>query len=226
MPEPKRWEGPPLETWSQAWTPEQAAAALASVAAPWAVAGGWAIDLWLGRQTREHEDLEIAVPTGFFPELQARLESLGLQLFAVGEDETIALQPGEDRPIHQTWVADPIAQAWRMDIFREPGDADTWIYRRTGQFTAPRAWATGRTPAGIPYLAPQIVLLFKAKWTREKDEADFALVAPELAPDAREWLAASLQAIHPGHQWIGRLSSVVEQMKSEGDACAPHVRDS
>ena len=30
----------------------------------WAVAGGWAIDLWLGTQTREHHDIEVAVRRG------------------------------------------------------------------------------------------------------------------------------------------------------------------
>ena len=30
--------------------------------APWYVAAGWALDLFLGRQTREHDDLEIGVP--------------------------------------------------------------------------------------------------------------------------------------------------------------------
>ena len=33
------------------------------VTAPWCVAAGWALDLFRGEQTREHEDLEIAVPT-------------------------------------------------------------------------------------------------------------------------------------------------------------------
>jgi hypothetical protein len=28
---------------------------------PWFGWGGWAIDLWLGRQTREHEDVEIGI---------------------------------------------------------------------------------------------------------------------------------------------------------------------
>src|SRR3989304_1983826 len=29
--------------------------------APWAPCGGWAIDAWLGRQTRDHADIDIAV---------------------------------------------------------------------------------------------------------------------------------------------------------------------
>ena len=93
-----------------------------------------------------------------------------------------------------------------MDIFREPGDARTWIYRRTGELSAPRAWANGRSPSGIPYVAPQVVLLFKAKAARDKDEADFSRVAPRLPSEARIWLADSLQVIHPGHSWIDQLS--------------------
>ncbi len=209
MSETKRWDGPPIEAWSMAWTPDQAARALTGVAAPWAVAGGWALDLWLGETTREHEDLEITVPVVFFPEVQARLESLGLELFDNENGDVIALAQGQaPRPRgFQTWVADPTLQGWLMDIFREPGDAQTWIYRRTGELNAPRTWASGRTAAGIPYVAPQIVLLFKAKAARDKDLADFALAAPRLAPDARDWLAGALRTLHPGHPWIDRLSA-------------------
>ena len=208
MSETRRWEGPPLEAWSMAWTPEQAAAALDGVTAPWAVAGGWALDLWLGEQTREHEDLEITVPADRFPEIQARLEGLGLKLFGNHNGQMSALAPGEPPGRgFQTWAMDPAVDGWVIDVFREPGDAQTWIYRRTGELSAPRAWASGRSAAGIPFVAPQIVLLFKAKATRDKDEADFALVAPKLSPEARDWLAASLRTIQPGHPWINRLSA-------------------
>jgi Aminoglycoside-2''-adenylyltransferase len=32
------------------------------VSAPWWVAGGWAFDLYLGRQGRSHKDLDIGIP--------------------------------------------------------------------------------------------------------------------------------------------------------------------
>ena len=196
MSETKRWDGPPIETWTMAWTPKQAAAALEGVSAPWAVAGGWAIDLWLGEQTRAHEDLEIAVPAIFFPEVQARLEARGLTLFSNDNGEVIALAPGESPAGRgfQVWAADPAVDGWRMDVFCEPGDAETWIYRRTGEFSAPRAWASGRSRAGIPYVAPQIVLLFKAKWMRDKDgdpvfqrptSSSFPSLAPNPGSDMR-----------------------------------------
>lgn len=54
------WDGPRIDAW-RPWTPEQTSSHLAGVGVPWCVVGGWAIDLWLGVQTRPHEDTEIAV---------------------------------------------------------------------------------------------------------------------------------------------------------------------
>ncbi|HEY8655865.1 MAG TPA: hypothetical protein VIM23_05110, partial [Gaiellaceae bacterium] len=59
---------PDLELWD-AWRPEAVARRLAGVRAPWYVAAGWAIELFLGGQRREHEDLEIAVPNDRFDEV-------------------------------------------------------------------------------------------------------------------------------------------------------------
>ncbi len=56
-----------------------------------------------------------------------------------------------------------------------------------------------------PYLVPEIVLLFKAKHVRPKDQADFDGVLPLLDPDAAGWLRRMLARVHPGHAWIGAL---------------------
>jgi hypothetical protein len=55
-----------------AWSPREAAARLAGVDVPWAVAGGWALDLFRGEVTREHSDLEIAVPAARSPRSRRR----------------------------------------------------------------------------------------------------------------------------------------------------------
>ena len=51
---------PDQQAW-QAWTPEELSQRLRQVSRPWSVVGGWALDLWLGRQTRDHGDLEFTV---------------------------------------------------------------------------------------------------------------------------------------------------------------------
>ena len=62
------WDGPGIEAW-RAWSPQEAAARLIGCGAHWCVVGGWAVDLFLGKQTRAHDDLEIAIPPDEFDKL-------------------------------------------------------------------------------------------------------------------------------------------------------------
>jgi hypothetical protein len=199
-----RWDGPPLEAWD-AWRPEEAARQLAGVGVPWCVVGGWSIDLHLGRETRGHSDLEIAVSRADFARVRAHLS--GFPLHVVGDGEVRALAPGERPPDdrHQNWVLDPSANAWRMDVMLEPGDADTWVFRRDERVRARRSQMVAWTSGGIPYLEPHGALLFKAKAVTAKDEVDFAAVAPGLRAFARDWLREALALVHPGHPWIAAL---------------------
>ena len=195
------WDGPPLDAWRGAWTPKAAARKLAGVGAPWCVVGGWAIDLFLGRQTRPHGDLEIAIVRVDLPALRAHLAAY--RFHAVGDGEVRALAPGEPPPddTHQTWVLDAPAQLWRLDVMREPGDHATWVFRRDETITAPRAQMIA-VRDGIPYLRPEAVLLYKAKSPRPKDEADLAACQPHLTPEARAWLREALERAYPDHAWI------------------------
>jgi Aminoglycoside-2''-adenylyltransferase len=175
------------------------------VKAPWYVAAGWAIDLFLGGQRREHEDLEIAVPNARFAEFAAALE--GFELFVPVGPERVQLLTHDEllEGTHQTWVREPGTGLWRLDVFREPSEGDTWICRRSEHIRLPYSEVIERTADGIPYARPEIVLLFKAKWERPRDQADFADVVPRLEPERRRWLVEALELVHPGHGWIERL---------------------
>jgi Aminoglycoside-2''-adenylyltransferase len=195
---------PDIEAWD-AWHPRTLAERLADVPFPWCVAGGWAVDLFLGRATREHHDLEIAVPASWFARVPPRVPEVefwvphGEGALAPMSSETLA------GPSHQTWAYERAAGRWRFDVFREPHDGDTWICRRDPTIRRPYADLVARTPDGIPYLAPEVVLLFKAKGQRPKDVADLGNLLPELAPERRAWLFRALGVIHPGHAWLERL---------------------
>jgi hypothetical protein len=104
-----------------------------------------------------------------------------------------------------TWVLDPIARAWRTDIFLEPGGAATWVYRRNETLALTRDEAVAVTVDGIPYLRPELVLLFKAKAVRAKDQLDFAAALPRLDASTRSRLRRWLEQLHPSHAWIARL---------------------
>ncbi|HEV2503988.1 MAG TPA: hypothetical protein VGV39_13000 [Mesorhizobium sp.] len=88
----------------------------------------------------------------------------------------------------------------------ERGATDFWVYKREPSIQVPRAAAIRRTSAGIAYLVPAIVLLFKAKHRREKDDFDFRTALPRLDAGERAELTGWLEAMHPGHEWIASLS--------------------
>lgn len=201
----KHWDGPGIEAWRGAWTPAEVAEELARVEAPWCVVGGWAIDLFLGHQTRPHGDLEIAAPRSYFPEIRACLNAYAFH--AVKDGEVRALSSGEPLPLNvdQVWVLDRDALLWRVDVMQEPGDRDTWIFRRDQRIMAPRSVMVA-SDGGIPRLRPEGVLLYKAKARRPKDEADFATCLPHLSTQARAWLSVALERAHPGHSWLRALS--------------------
>ena len=196
---------PDPEAW-QPYSPRQLADRLAGLPVPWAVAGGWAADLFLGRVTRAHHDLEIALPASAFPLLPPLFPGLE---FAVPQSGRLTPLDAESLAAEfQTWALDPVTRTWRFDVFREPHDGDTWICRRDERIRRPYAEVVARTPDGIPFVVPEVVLLFKAKAARDKDEQDLAALLPALPAERREWLDAALALVHPGHPWRERLAQL------------------
>jgi hypothetical protein len=190
--------------WASSWTPTEVASHLAGIATPWYVAAGWALDLFRGTQIREHGDIEIGVPVARFAEVRARFR--GYVLDAVGggriwEDAT----PDVLAATHQTWLRDPATGGFLLDVFREPHDGDIWICRRDEAIRYPYSDIIHHTRDGIPYLVPELVLLFKAKRTRQKDQADFDATVPCMSPAQRDTLARLLARTHPGHSWLADL---------------------
>jgi hypothetical protein len=193
------------DRWGSAWRPEQVAERLAGVAAPWCVAAGWALDLFRGEQTRPHDDLELAVPSAGFPELRHCFPELACD--AVGSGRLWAAAGAEElAATHQTWFRDPGSGRFLFDVFREPHEGGTWICRRDPSLRLPYDAVVERTADGIPYLAPELVLLFKATALRAKDRADFDGVLPLLGRARREALAGWLELVHPGHPWQADLT--------------------
>jgi aminoglycoside-2''-adenylyltransferase len=194
---------PDISAWD-AWRPEQVASLLSGIDVPWYVAAGWAIDLFLGGQRREHEDLEIAVPQARFDEVARALA--GFEIFVIADAKAwpLASYPAT-LDTHQTWIREPLTGLWRFDVFREPSDGDTWICRRDSVIRMPYAELIVWTAGGIPYGRPEVILLYKAKHARPKDDADFEAAVPLLEPERRRWLRDGLELVHPGHRWLRLL---------------------
>jgi len=186
------------------WRPADIARLLAGVTAPWYVAGGWAVDLFLGRQTREHGDLEIAVPASAFPAIRDALADYEFDV--IGSGLRWPLDSPAFQVMHQTWARERDTGVYRADVFREPERGAAWVCRRDESISLPYEDLIRRTGDGIPYLVPEVGLLFKAKRADEpKNQADFAVTADVLDDDAAGWLRWALERVHPGHAWIEAL---------------------
>lgn len=196
---------PPDEIPWTPWHPRDLAHRLRQVSAPWCVVGGWALDLWHGRETRAHEDLEFTVLPDDLPQFRDALGDLDIH---TAHDGAVVPLPADARPapeIAQFWCLDRPAGCWRVDMMLEPGTPEVWAYKRDPTLRVPRADMIARTADGIPYLVPAAVLLFKAKYCRVKDERDFALALPRLPEPERARLRDWLDRFHPGHPWRDAL---------------------
>jgi hypothetical protein len=211
-------EVPPAELearWSEPWSPWEVADRLTGVSTPWFVAAGWALELFHqsrtgrdgrdeGEWTRPHGDLEIAVPADRFPEIRDRFP--GHEFDAVGSGRIWQSPTAHVLAVmYQSWVRDQETGGYRVDVFREPHDGDTWICRRDESIRIPYRDIIERTGDGIPYLSPELVLLFKAKHLRPKDQADFDTALPLMTASRRGLLAELLNRVHPGHAWLASL---------------------
>ena len=196
---------PDLEQWD-AWHPEELEPRLRQLEELWAFAAGWAIELFVGGEPRPHDDLEIVVGRESFPAVQAALPEL--ELFVVGDGAAWPLDDAPEEPF-QTWGRERSSGLWRIDVFRDRWEGDTWVCRRDPAIRRPVAEVIDHTEDGVPYLAPEIVLLFKAKAAREKDERDLERALPLLERARRAWLADALRLVHPGHAWIDVVDAPV-----------------
>jgi len=198
-----------LQNW-EPLSPDKVRDLLAGLAVPWWIAGGWAIDLFVGRQTRKHEDTDVLV---------LRNDQLGVQAHLAGWDLLKAQPPGRLVPwekgeflrpgVHDIWCRRTPESPWSLQLMLMDTDGDRWVFRRDPSITGPLATLGRRTDSGIPYLAPEIQLLCKAKAeTLAKDDADFEVALPLLGAEAKRWLLACLGRRFPGgHTWVRRLSA-------------------
>lgn len=172
---------------------------------PWFIAGGWAIDLFLRRVTRDHEDVDVAILRRDQRDLRAYLA--GWELETVVEGRRVPWPEAEwlNLPIHEIHGRRPEGAPREIEFLLNEARDDDWIFRRDARIARPLSKARLVTRSGIPFLGPAIVLLYKAKDPTPKDDADFDRARPRLGFARRLWLRGALETCHPGHPWIERL---------------------
>jgi hypothetical protein len=205
---------------------------LLGFAPAWFLCGGWAVDAWLGRQTREHADVDIAV---FHRDQRAIFEHFtGWAL--VGHDPNVpgdTSQPWNGRRldlpahIHVPKLGSTLASAstathtaFEFEFLLNEGSDHRWILNRDLDVAVALDRGIRQSRWELPTAASEVVLFFKGggglstaemrtatTLFRRRDEQDFFALLPILSGAQRSWLRESLVKIRPEHPWLADLDS-------------------
>jgi GrpB-like predicted nucleotidyltransferase (UPF0157 family) len=175
----------------------------------WYICGGWALDLFRRHVTRVHLDVDVLVPRADQLAMRKHLADRGWSLITSSLDgkhlEPWPLDVRLEPPRHQVHA---LRDGAHIDILLTDLDG-AWHYRREPTIIRDLSRIGLRSPEGISYLAPELVLLFKSINTsgreRYNDQRDFAGTYLCLEPERQAWLRWALTAVDPSHPWIARL---------------------
>ncbi|WP_152655656.1 short-chain dehydrogenase [Oceanobacillus sp. CFH 90083] len=176
------------------------------IAISWWIAGGWALDLYYGKQTRKHDDMDILIRKTDLPVLKKHLgESYELFLADKGcltkltDSENLNIQAGS------LWVRKKHETSWLFEIMLIDTENNEWVYKRNNQIKRPVSEIGAVTDDGIPYIKPEIQLLYKggSSVVREKDNDDLERMLPVLKEAEVKWLYQALsQQFNGKHPWL------------------------
>jgi hypothetical protein len=172
----------------------------------WWIAGGWAIEV-AGGASRHHEDTDVAVLKDDLAAVRRWLSAF--HLWEAHDGALRPLLPGHDPTPEreQLWMRRDANGPWLLDLVFSPSEDADWIYKRDARIRLPLDEVGVVGTDGIPYLRPEVVVLFKAKHVRPKDQADFDSILPRLSRNAKAFLDAALRLTLPDHPWLQALDS-------------------
>lgn len=194
---------PALDNWKPL-SLKKALAAFTGASFRWWICGGVALELYAEDAWRPHEDLDVgilrteanSVYNWLSPAWDLWVAARGTLTPWHGQ----ALDRGEDE--NNVWARERPDTPWRFDLTVGDGNDVEWIYRRDEFIRQPWNTTVQRTIDDIPYLTPEIQLLFKSKNPRPKDDLDAKEVIPLIDARQRRFLTANLRTDHPWHDLI------------------------
>lgn len=173
--------------------------------AHWFVAGGWAIDLFLERETRPHDDIEIAVFRRDQLILQNYLDGWLLQKAENGVLSDWNKGEFLELPIHVVHCFRENGELRFLEVLLNETSGEDWIYRRDRNIAKPLSKLHLTSNSGVKFLCPEVVLLYKSKNPRRKDERDFQTVVNYLDAESKRWLKNAVASADPSHHWLESL---------------------
>lgn len=174
----------------------------------WCICGGWAIDLLIQRVSRVHKDVDIAIWRRDQLVLRSYLVAQGWMLEKAVAGQLFPWVEGEflELPIHTIWCRNASATPSFIEVLFNEVDDHCFQFRRAFSITYPLNSAIVKSEIGIPILAPEIVLLYKAKNASDQgNQHDFEVALPYLDHGRRTWLNNALTELHPAHPWLDQV---------------------
>lgn len=213
----------------QHWIWEELKTFMAESKFQWAVCGGFALDLFLGKNIRTHGDLDICVlekdrntiknyvlnkgwriyefrGQGKVRPLESgMLSDPGRNLMCVKDGcDIVKFYPCEDEGMlyHQFFHTGINGFHYLEFLFNSESDGYLVLDQRNSLVRElSKAFLTRD---GIPYLAPEIVLLYKASDSENPDyQLDFQETYPYLNDEQNAWFFSAMKQLYPnGHGWM------------------------
>lgn len=203
---------------------------MSSFPSDWCLCGGWAVDAWLGRITRDHGDLDITI----FEDAEAALFKHLADWQMVPHDGALA-----DSDTNEHWTGRKLVipahlhcrgpedsgnipqtgalladQGWNLEIVINERAHGEWVLFDSPRVTMPLDRCSGQSPWGLPAALPEVLLFFKGTayqgtrhYLRQRDHVDFERLFPRLTPAQRSWLHEAISLVDTDHPWLGVLAS-------------------
>lgn len=204
---------------TETWEPlsiEELVRRFAVTSVDWWIAGGLAIDLFLGWASRHHEDIDIELFRQDRDVLFDVFEGWDLRTMSEGD-----LQPwvrGEDIAdgVFAIWGRPAPMGPWAVEVILASGDGERWRFRRDPRVTMGKDRLVRVAPSGVRYCTPEVQLLYKAKRARPKDDIDLTRVLHLMTGEQKQWLMDALALVEPGHPWLLVLESATRLKSGRG----------
>jgi hypothetical protein len=196
-PPEQRWEPLSLEEVKQLFGP---------ISAPWWIAGGHALDMFLGHETRKHVDIDVAVLRRDQLLFREALAKWDVHIAHAGE--LIPWKRGDTitkLEHHEIWARETADGPWRLKLLFEESEGKRWAYRRDARIGLNIADLGRRDAYGIQFIRPEITLLYKSASPRPVDETDFLYSLPRLDAAQMGFLVGALYMTDPTSRWLHRL---------------------
>jgi len=194
----------------------------------WAVCGGFGLELFLNEEIRTHGDIDICVfeedretilrhmlerewkvyefrgMGKVRPIRDARASEPGRNLLCLKEGcELIRFYPCDDQDQYHKFFYSGIRELNYVEFLFNRVEHGELLFD-PGKGIRKNLTEAVRFRDGVPYLAPEIVLLYKAsRCEEEQNRLDFERVYPRMESIQQNWLTRSLEILYPqGHPWI------------------------